>query len=271
VSVRVGIALPSFVDDPEIPLRVARAAEAAGVDGVFVYDHLFRRGADGARRPSLDGVALLGAVAAATSRLTIGALVFRAWLRPAASLASAVATAARLAPGRVTTGIGAGDSESREENETFGLGVGTFADRIARLDAAVRASRDRGARIWVGGHAPQVRDVAATWADGWNSWGTTPERFGRSSVALRAVAVHRPFECTWAGLAVLGDDDEAAASKASRLGAASGTLVGGSEAVARALGAYVEAGADWLILAPVDSRDPENAARLGARIRPLLA
>ena len=56
---KVGLTLPSFVDDPSIPLSVARVAEDAGVDGVFVYDHLFRTRADGTRRPSLEGVALL--------------------------------------------------------------------------------------------------------------------------------------------------------------------------------------------------------------------
>ena len=44
---KVGLTLPSFVEDPEIPIRVAREAEAAGVDGVFVYDHLFRLDREG--------------------------------------------------------------------------------------------------------------------------------------------------------------------------------------------------------------------------------
>ena len=39
---RVGLTLPSFVEDPEIPIAVARAAEAAGLDAVFVFDHLWR-------------------------------------------------------------------------------------------------------------------------------------------------------------------------------------------------------------------------------------
>ena len=42
MTVRVGLTLPSFVEDPEIPIAVARAAEAAGIDAVFVFDHLWR-------------------------------------------------------------------------------------------------------------------------------------------------------------------------------------------------------------------------------------
>ncbi len=267
---KLGLTLPSFVDDPEIPLGVARAADDAGLDGVFVYDHLFRRGADGARRPALEGVSLLGAVAAATSRVAVGALVFRASMRPAPSLAAAVATTARIAPGRVVTAIGAGDSESREENETFGLGFGTMGERVDRLRAAVRATRDQGASVWVGGTAERVRELAAAEADGWNEWGGTPERFGSRAAPLRAVAVRPSFACTWGGLFVLGDDDASAREKAERLGASKDTIVGGPQSVARAIDAYGRAGADWVIVAPVDSRDSENAARIAA-LRPRLA
>ena len=73
--VRVGITLPSFRDDPEIPIAVAVAAEEAGVDGVFAYDHLFRIAADGHLRPALECTTLLGAVAAETSRVALGTLV----------------------------------------------------------------------------------------------------------------------------------------------------------------------------------------------------
>lgn len=268
--VKIGLTLPSFVDDPATPLALARTAEESGLDGVFVYDHLFRRGKDGARRPALEGVALLGAVAAATSTITVGALVIRAWLRPAESSAAAIATAARIAPGRVATALGAGDSQSREENETFGLGFGTATDRVARLAAAVRASRDRGARVWVGGTIPEVRDIAATWADGWNAWAMDVDRFESRVAGLRAVATHEPFECSWGGLVVLDTDDDRAAEKAKRLGAGAGTIVGGPATVAAALRSYASAGADWVIVGPVDSTNPENAVRLGTDVRELL-
>ena len=268
---KLGLTLPSFVDDPAIPLAVATAADEAGLDGIFVYDHLFRRAADGTRRPALESVALLGAVAAATTRIAVGALVFRAWSRPPQSLASAVATLSRIAPGRVIAAIGAGDSESREENETFGLGFGTMTERVDRLTAGVRAARDRGARVWVGGQARAVRQVAAREADGWNSWGTDPASFSIQASAVRAESVRASFECTWGGLVVLGEDDASARTKAERLGASAGTIIGGPDAIARTLDEYGRAGADWAILAPVDSRDPENAFRLGREVKDQLA
>lgn len=266
---KLGLTLPSFVDDPEIPLTVARAAEDAGLDGVFVYDHLFRDGRSG-RRPALESVALLGAVAGATSRIAVGALVFRAWLRPAATLATSIETVARLAPGRVVTAIGSGDSQSREENESFGLGFRTVAERVGALEAAVEASNGVGARIWVGGRHSAVREVAARDADGWNGWGGDAGTFRAEAAEMRRMADRADFDCTWGGLVVVGDDDEAAAEKAVRVQASPGTIVGGPDGVARQLDGYGAAGADWVVLGPIDSHDPANAHRLGARVQPLL-
>src|ERR1700759_3631525 len=148
--VNIGLALPSFVEDAEIPITVARAAEAAGLDGVFVYDHLWR-GDPPNRRPALECFALLGAVAAETERVQIGTLVARASLRPAATLANSFDTAQRVSSGRLIAGIGAGDSQSRPENEAFGLRFGTLVDRVSALHDAVRATAGHGFPVWVGG------------------------------------------------------------------------------------------------------------------------
>ena len=135
---KIGYALPTFVDDPEMPIAVARRAEAAGLDGVFVYDHMWRD-VPPPRRGALECFALLGAVAAETERVQLGPLVARATLRPPASLAAALDTAHRVSGGRLIAGLGAGDRQSRAENEAFGLGRGSMAD-------ARRGPRRRGAR-----------------------------------------------------------------------------------------------------------------------------
>lgn len=267
---RLGITLPSFVRDPELPLELARAAEAAGLDAVFVYDHLFRERPDGTRRPALEAVALLGAVAQATSTIAVGALVLRASLRPPASLRAAIQTTDRIAPGRVVATIGAGDSGSREENESFGLGFGTMDDRVAALRASAVAAQGQGATVWVGGLAKPVQRVAAECADGWNAWGCDVEGFAAIAASVRSLGVRPGFECTWGGLVVIGDDDDRAAEKAARLKAPSGTIVGGPASVARGLDRYGDAGADWVIAAPVDSQAPENAHLLGD-VKPMLS
>ena len=128
-EVRLGLTLPSFREEVEPLLEVAAAAEAAGLDGVFAYDHLFRYGADGEVRPALEFTATLGALAASTEGITIGSLVARATLRPPAVLANTFDTARRIAGDRVVAGIGAGDAESRDEMETFGYPFGTESSR----------------------------------------------------------------------------------------------------------------------------------------------
>ena len=70
---------------------------------------------------------------------------------------------------------------------------------------------------------------------------------------------------------VLGRSDTEAQDKAHRLAAGPGTIVGGPQRVADALLPYVEAGAQWLVLGPVDSSDPVNAAIVADALAPLLA
>jgi alkanesulfonate monooxygenase SsuD/methylene tetrahydromethanopterin reductase-like flavin-dependent oxidoreductase (luciferase family) len=258
-GVHFGLTLPSFVRDVDEALAVAVAAEAAGLDGVFVYDHLFRFAADGSRRPALESTALLGAVAAATTRIHVGPLVERATLRSHALTAFTFATVQRLTDGRFIGALGAGDHESEAENETFGLDFGTIDDRLAALTDTVRATRDQGFPVWVGGTHPRVRELAAAEADGWNHWGGDPVLFGEEAASVAARAVRSPFSCTWGGLVVLERDDERAREKAERLHASAGTIVGGPATVAAAYAAYVDVGASWVIAGPVDSRNPANA------------
>lgn len=277
----MGVTLPSFRDDAAPAFAVAAAAEAAGIDAVFAYDHLFRRAADGTRRPALELLTLMGAVAAETDRIAIGALVARATLRPPAVLAHGFDTVARITgPGRLIAAIGAGDTLSREENERFGLAFGSVQDRVVALRDAVDVTRDRGYPVWVGGRDPAVRDLAAAHADGWNRWGVDPAstpqrqaglaRFRTQAADIRVAAARSPFTVSWGGLVLLGADERDAAAKVERLTPGPNVIVGGPERVADELRHYVDAGAEWVIVGPVDSSDPENARMLGELVLPLL-
>lgn len=268
---KLGLTLPNFRDEPEPALAVARAAEAAGLDGVFGFDHLFRRAHDGALRPALEGMTLLGAVAAETSRIAFGPLVARASLRPPATLAVALDTLSRIARGRLLATIGAGDSQSREENETFGVPAGTLATRVKRLEDAVDATVDRGYPVWVGGASSSVGMVAAARADGWNRWGSPPARFEQEARAVHDAHSRDPFTVSWAGLFVVDRTDRGAHTKAQRLAPSPEATVGGPEQVAEVLRAYGAAGAEWVMIAPVDSSDPDNAGVLGELVKPLLS
>jgi alkanesulfonate monooxygenase SsuD/methylene tetrahydromethanopterin reductase-like flavin-dependent oxidoreductase (luciferase family) len=267
-STRIGITLPSFRESPEPAIAMARAAEAADLDAVFVFDHLFRTGPRGLR-PAIEAFALLGAVAAETKRIALGPLVARATLRPPATLAHMFDSVQRVSDGRLIAALGAGDHESRVENETFGLDFGTVDDRVAALGAAVDAASGRGYPVWVGGPSAPVRAVAAR-SDGWNRWGGTTERFAAEVHDIRALATGRCV-ISWGGLVVIGEDDAAARRKAERLDPPAHAIVGGPERVAERLREYIAVGAEWIIAGPVDSGDVENPAILAERVAPLLA
>jgi hypothetical protein len=245
MTVHLGLALPSFVEDPEIPIEVARAAEAADLDGVFVYDHLWR-GDPPNRRPALECFALLGAVAAETTRVHVGTLVARASLRPPPTLANSFATAQRISGGRLIAGIGAGDSQSRGELEAYGIEFGSMADRVNALHDAVRASAGNGFPVWVGGRAVQVREIV-TVADGWNSWDTDVDAFADQGAQIRELCPDATL--TWGGLARPSEE--------------------GAGPLADRLWPYLEAGATWIVIGPIDSSNPANAEVLG-QVRALL-
>jgi alkanesulfonate monooxygenase SsuD/methylene tetrahydromethanopterin reductase-like flavin-dependent oxidoreductase (luciferase family) len=262
----VGLALPSFVSDPELPIGVARRAEAAGLDGVFVYDHLWRD-VPPPRRGALECFTLLGAIAAETERVRLGTFVARASLRPPPTLAHILDTVQRVSGGRLIAGIGAGDTQTKAENLAFGLPFGTSMTRIEELMAAVQAARGRGFPVWVGGNAALVRETVAL-ADGWNGWGGTPDTFATNAALVREVAPDATV--TWGGLALVGRDDDHAAAKVDGRKLGPDVIVGGPERVAGGLRAFGRAGAEWAVVAPIDSSDPENADLLGERVAPLL-
>ena len=284
-SVRVGLTLPSFQSEPERVLAVARAAEDAGIDGVFLFDHLFRQRGDAEnaeRRPALELLTMTAAVAAATSRVAVGTLVARATVRPPAVLRAAFDTLARLAPGRIIAGLGSGDDESIAEDWAFGVLPGDpepagtegasprdfGAYRVARLEATVETLTARRYPVWVAGRSAAARRLAAT-ADGWNHWGSEPTAFATAGDRMRTEVARTgrdadAFTYTWGGLAVLGATSPEAHSKADRLnGHRPGVIVGDPVAAAEQISAYAAAGADWVILGPIDSSNPDNAAVLG--------
>ena len=98
----------------------------------------------------------------------------------------------------------------------------------------------------------------------------TPAVPSNVAAAAPTAAARAPFTVSWGGLVALADDDARATAKAERLRAGPHVLVGGPDRVANALRDYVDAGAEWLMIAPVDSSDPDNARILGEEILPRL-
>ncbi|MSW27616.1 MAG: LLM class flavin-dependent oxidoreductase [Actinobacteria bacterium] len=250
---------------------MAIAAESVGLDAVFAYDHLFRYDSDGGVRPALEFASALGALCAETDSIAIASLVARATLRPPSVLTGIFVTAQRIAGERIIAGIGAGDEQSRDEMEQFGYDFGDVSSRVEALEASTASLMHADIPVWVGGD-PKYVGTAAMMADGWNRWGVSQDRFAREATQLNALRENHggdPLVISWGGLCVLGATDDEAEKKAERLGASKVALVGGPERIAEMLVGYVNAGASWIALGPIDSSDPSNAIHAKA-IRDLL-
>jgi alkanesulfonate monooxygenase SsuD/methylene tetrahydromethanopterin reductase-like flavin-dependent oxidoreductase (luciferase family) len=269
VTVRLGLTLPSFRRTLDAPLEIATAADEAGLDAIFAYDHMFRIGSDGHQRPALECFALLAAVARATRGIAIGSLVIRTSLRPTAVVVAAVRTLEQHAPGRLMIGLGAGDHESRPEHEQFGIPFPPLARRIELL----RATRDALAGgapdvpVWIGGRHHLVRNSIDESCAAWNVWGARVIDFASEGRDVRSRAPEA--ELTWGGLVVLGATDDLARTRAEELGAPPAAITGAPATVARQLRPYIDAGATTLVLGPVDSSNLDNVA-LAAEVRALL-
>jgi alkanesulfonate monooxygenase SsuD/methylene tetrahydromethanopterin reductase-like flavin-dependent oxidoreductase (luciferase family) len=102
-----GIAVPNFGTDPADLIDLGVAAEQAGFDGYFLWDHIvFSDSGDGP--PIVDPWLVLSVVAARTSRITMGTVVTPVPRRRPWQLARITTTLDRLSNGRVVLGVGIG-------------------------------------------------------------------------------------------------------------------------------------------------------------------
>lgn len=205
---QVGLALPQFdFSVPgESPLRYesvlawAGAAERAGLDSVWLADHVFwsveKYGAPAGAYTALDPLAALAGVARATTRIDLGTLVLCGPLRRPAVAAKALATLDVLSGGRLRVGVGAGWYEPdfhaagvpfdrpgvrlRQLAETVEVYKAMFAGGWADAPCDPRPVRRPRPPVFVGGRGDRLLEVAARHADGWNTvWTLTPDGYRR--------------------------------------------------------------------------------------------
>ena len=271
MSIKFGVTLPQFTDDPDKFLGGARRAEACGYDSVWVFDHLWPLGND-RERPFMESWTSVAHLATVTERMTLGTLVTRSSLRHAVVLAKMVATVGELAPGRLICALGSGDRLSERENVAFGLPYFSGNDRINQLastmevvttfssegvagqtdgfahieDLPTSPQPDPAPEVWIGGWSRRVLHLAGEGADGWNGWGTDVDRFARAARTVTAAAGGRDIQLSWAGQVMLAASDDDARKKLGDRNPDS-FLVGGPESVAKQLERFVDAGATHLI------------------------
>jgi F420-dependent oxidoreductase-like protein len=140
---RLGLQIPSFTwPGGAAAIRstladVARRAEEAGFDSVWVMDHYFQIPIVGpAEQEMLEGYSALSYLAGVTERVKLGTLVTGVTYRHPGVLAKTVTTLDVLSGGRAYCGIGA----AWFDREHLGLGVPypPLKERFERLEEALR-------------------------------------------------------------------------------------------------------------------------------------
>ena len=255
---------------------VAQAAEAAGLDSIWTYDHLLFRFPDAPASGLHEAWAITAALAADTTRVEVGTLVLAIPFRNPAVLAKMAATVDEISAGRLILGIGAGWHEP--EFEAFGI---PFDHRVARCEEALaillpllrtgradlrgryyradevellpRGPRPSGPPILIAARGPRMLRLAAEHADAWNeAWFGDPAeiepRVAPLKEALAAAGRDPATLQVTIGVnvvvpALLRGDEELP----------SRSLSGGSNELAEGLRGYAARGVDHVIAACIPS------------------
>ena len=185
--------------------RCAELAEAAGLDELWVSDHIAipPDDAEGSGGRYLDPLSLLAYLAGATERIGLGTAVLNLPYRPALPTAKAIATVQELSGERLRLGIGVGWMHA----EFKALGVdrrrrGALTNEVLeRLHAWFAADEaiandqpflflPRPARppIFVGGESQAALERAARYGDGWMPMGGQRDKLEPAIAELRRLA-----------------------------------------------------------------------------------
>jgi alkanesulfonate monooxygenase SsuD/methylene tetrahydromethanopterin reductase-like flavin-dependent oxidoreductase (luciferase family) len=260
---------------PEALVPTARAAEAAGLEQLWVWEDCFREG----------GISAAAVALAATERLAVGIGVLPVPLRNVALTAMELATLDRVFPGRLVAGIGHGIQGwmaqvgarpsspltlLREYTEALGAllaGEAVTTDgEYVRLDGVQLAWPPSGpVRLHLAGEGPRTLELVGAIADGLVvPGGYDPSRLrevvSRVSDAAERAGRERPPEVTVFLPCAFGADGERRVA-AERAGVSAdvppGEVWGSPAEVAGGIPPYLDAGAHAVALVPLaDDHDP---------------
>jgi alkanesulfonate monooxygenase SsuD/methylene tetrahydromethanopterin reductase-like flavin-dependent oxidoreductase (luciferase family) len=280
--------------------RLWRTSEDLGFDWISVWDHFYANPGDVAD-PCFEAVACQAALAATTSRVRVGSLVYSAGYRHPALLAKAAVTMDHLSDGRMELGIGAGWHKA--EYEGYGIPFESPGVRLRRLGEYVEIVRalwtqdvvnyqgefytltdaygspkpvQRYPRIWVGATGPKALAQAGRLGDAWNTSAVSPEEFARRFDIVRSAAPHPDRLVTGVNFMYLnipeGKFDEEIRRRSMHPDAPGLKdyllLANDLDALGARVDEYVKAGVDYIILTQRAPFDYDALARFAQEIRP---
>jgi len=270
--------------------RLWRFADDREFHWCSVWDHLYSiSDLTNPANPSYEALTAMAALAATTTRVRVGCLVFCVGYRNPGVLCKAAVTIDHLSGGRAEIGLGAGWNE--REFSAFGMPFLPIKDRLDQLEEHAivlrrlfdgervtfegkhvrltdalcdpRPAQPR-LRLWIGGQGEKrLLRMVARHADGWNVPFLAPEVYAQRNRTLDDWCVKEgrdPRAITRTinvGLAIGADDAEVARQEALLPGmfggltefVKPGILIGTPSRVIDRIGEYARAGAEWVILA----------------------
>ncbi len=209
----IGVGLRNMGEQstPATMAACARAAEQAGLESIWVTDHIAipPDDAEGSGGRYVDPLIALGWLAGVTQTIKLGVGVLILPYRPALPVAKQIASVQELSGERLLLGVGVGWMEAefralgvqrrrrgRISDETLAFIRDCFDHDQVTANRQPFLFRPRPAcpPIYIGGAAPHALERAAKYGDGWFPTGMTPELLpeARARYAQTCAAQGRP-------------------------------------------------------------------------------
>ena len=191
----VGVQLPEVEREVRWPeLRsIARTAEQAGFDSIWLGDHLLYRYESGETRGPWEAWTTLAGLAEATERVALGPLVAATAFHAPFMLAKLAATVDEISNGRLVLGVGAGwnsvefaaigapfDHRISRFEESFTIvrtllahgAIDFEGEFFSARDAELRPgpTRPGGPPILIGSSGPRMLAATMPYVAAWNAW-----------------------------------------------------------------------------------------------------